>query len=65
MFSYAEKVIPPSLRREKQKKVGENLSRGAGYRSDQGEIWNGLAAKQARMSIHSETGAMADLQQVF
>jgi len=28
MFSYAEKVIPPRLRKEKQKKVGENLSRG-------------------------------------
>jgi len=50
----------PSLSREKQKKVAENLSRGAGYRSDQGEIWNGQATKQARMSIHSENGAMAD-----
>jgi hypothetical protein len=41
--------------------VAESLNRGAGYRSDQGEIWNNLAAKQARMSIHSETGAVADL----
>ena len=56
MFSYGEKVMPPSLRREKQKKVAESLNRGSGYRSDQGEIWNDLAAKQARMSIHSEPG---------
>jgi hypothetical protein len=61
MFSYGEKVMPPSIRKEKQKKVAESLLRGAGYRSDQGEIWNELAAKQARMSIHSQTGAMADL----
>jgi hypothetical protein len=61
MFSYGEKVMPPSLRREKQKKVAESLNRGAGYRSDQGEIWNELAAKQARMAVHSETSAMADL----
>jgi hypothetical protein len=61
MFSYGEKVMPPSIRREKQKKVAESLKRGSGYRSDQGEIWNDLAAKQARMSIHSQTGAMADL----
>ena len=61
MFSYGEKVMPPSLRREKQKKVAESLNRGSGYRSDQGEIWNDLAEKQARMSINSPTGAMADL----
>jgi len=61
MFSYGEKVMPPSLRREKQKRVAESLNRGSGYRSDQGEIWDGLAAKQARMSVHSQTGAMADL----
>ena len=61
MFSYGEKVMPPSIRREKQKKVAESLNRGSGYRSDQGEIWNDLAEKQARMSINSPTGAMADL----
>jgi hypothetical protein len=61
MFSYGEKVMPPSLRREKQKKVAENLDRGAGYRSDQGQIWEELAEKQSRMSIYSQTGAMADL----
>jgi len=61
MFSYGEKVMPPSLRKEHQKKVAASLNRGTGYRSDQGEIWDNLAVKAKRMSIHSETGAMADL----
>jgi hypothetical protein len=61
MFSYGEKVMPPSIRREKQKMVAESLNRGSGYRSDQGQIWEELAEKRSRMSINSPTGAMADL----
>ncbi len=60
-FSSGEKIMPPSMKRENQRNVAFSLERGAGYRSDQGEIWNELAAKQARMSTHSQTGAMADL----
>ena len=37
------------------------LDEGAGYRSDQGMIWNDLEVKAARMGVHSSTGAMADL----
>lgn len=34
---------------------------GAGCRSNQGMIWNGLAMKSERMAACSPTGAMADL----
>jgi hypothetical protein len=61
MFSYGEKVMPPSLRRENLKNVAASLDLGAGYRSNQGEIWSDLAEKQKRMSVRSETGAMSDL----
>jgi len=61
MFSYGEKVMPPSLKRENQKNVAFNLERGAGCRSDQGMIWNEIEEKARRMKVKSSTGAMADL----
>ncbi len=44
-----------------QKLVAMSLDEGAGYRSNQGMIWNELAMKSERMATHSATGAMADL----
>lgn len=61
IFSYGEKVTPPSLRKEHQKKVAESLNRGTGYRSDQGMIWDEIEEKARRMKVKSSTGAMADL----
>jgi hypothetical protein len=60
-FAYGEKVMPPSMRREHQKVVAMSLDEGAGYRSNQGMIWDELALKSERMAVHSSTGAMADL----
>jgi hypothetical protein len=56
-----EKVMPPSIRLKSQRAVAMNLKEGAGYRSNQGMIWNDLDLKSHRMAVHSETGAMADL----
>jgi hypothetical protein len=53
--------MPPSIRLKSQRAVAMNLKEGAGYRSNQGMIWDDLALKFYRMSVHSETGAMADL----
>ena len=61
MFSSGEKIMPPSLKREYQKNVACSLERGAGYRSDQGMIWNEIEEKARRMKVKSSTGAMADL----
>ncbi len=60
-FAYGQKVMPPSMRREHQKVVAMSLDVGAGYRSNQGMIWNEIATKSERMATHSATGAMADL----
>ncbi|MBM4305132.1 MAG: hypothetical protein FJ123_00200 [Deltaproteobacteria bacterium] len=60
-FASGKKVMPSSMRREHQKVVAMNLNEGAGYRSNQGMIWNELALKSERMAVHSSTGAMTDL----
>ena len=59
--SSGEKVMPPSMKRENQRNVAFSLERGAGYRSDQGMIWNEIEEKARRMKVKSSTGAMADL----
>jgi hypothetical protein len=63
VFDSGEKVMHASLRRDHQKAVAERLADGRGYESDQGMIWRALSSKAARMSVHSRTGAMADLFQ--
>jgi len=60
-FASGEKIMPASLKREHQARVAFSLAKGAGYRSDQGMIWNELAMKSERMATPSATGAMADL----
>jgi hypothetical protein len=51
MFSSGEKIMPPSLKREYQKNVACSLERGAGYRSDQGMIWNEIEEKARRIAL--------------
>jgi hypothetical protein len=60
-FASGEKVMPASIRLKSQRAVAMNLKEGAGYRSNQGMIWDDLALKSHRMAVHSETAAMADL----
>ena len=60
-FSHGKKVSHASLRRAHQDGVKESLRRRRGYQSDQGQIWENIAAKSARMAAPSPTGAMADL----
>lgn len=62
-FASGEKVMPASLRLVHQREVAINLQEGVGYRSNQGMIWDELAAKSERMGVRSPTGAMADLFQ--
>ena len=50
-----------SLRREVQYCLRDNLSRGAGHRTDQGRIWNNIAEKSRRMKVKSPTMAMSDV----
>ena len=60
-FASGEKVMPAMLRVEHQRDVAFSLSRGEGYHSDQGKIWDGIHRKCCRMGVRSSTGAMADL----
>jgi hypothetical protein len=53
--------VHASLRREAQSFLRENLSRGAGHRSDQGQIWSTIAEKSERMQVHSSTMAISDV----
>ncbi len=58
-FASGKRMMHPSLRRQHQQDVKFSLDRGAGYRSNQGRIWDDIAAKSARMQVHAPTGAMA------
>lgn len=60
-FASGERLMPSTLRFKNQRAVAVNLKEGAGYRSNQGMIWEELAEKSIRMNVRSETGAMADL----
>jgi hypothetical protein len=60
-FSSGKKVMHASLRREIQYCLRDNLSRGAGHRTDQGRIWNSIAEKSKRMKVKSPTMAMSDV----
>jgi len=60
-FSSGKKVMHASLRREVQYCLRDNLSRGAGHRTDQGRIWNNIAEKSRRMKVKSPTMAMSDV----
>ncbi len=60
-FAHGEKILPPSLKRENLRNVAFNLEQGAGYRSNQGMIWDEIEEKSKRMKVKSSTMAMADL----
>ena len=53
------------LRREVQYCLRDSLSRGAGHRTDQGQIWNNIAEKSKRMNVKSPTMAMSDVFERF
>jgi len=65
MFESGKIMMHASLRREHQQDVCYSLSRGEGYRSDQGRIWNNISEKSARMSVESPTHAMADVYESY
>lgn len=60
-FQSGKKVMHASLRREAQSFLRENLSMGAGHRSDQAQIWSNIAEKSERMNAPSPTLAMSDV----
>jgi hypothetical protein len=60
-FSSRARMMHSSLRREAQEGVRFSMSRGAGYRGDQGRVWDAVAETAARLRVDSPTMAVAEV----
>jgi hypothetical protein len=60
-FSSGARMMHSSLRREAQEGVRFSMSRGAGYRGDQGRVWDAVAETAARLRVDSPTMAAAEV----
>jgi hypothetical protein len=60
-FSPAPQTAYPALRHMKNRAAGASVAAGTGPRALQGEVWNEIAGKSARMDVHSNTDAMHDI----
>lgn len=57
-FSSSNRAVYSSLRAQKSRRVSGNLAMGLEADADQGEIWDDIAMKSARMKAPSPTTAM-------
>jgi len=60
-FSGTERVIYSKLRRRNSEAVSASLHSFRSPRGDQGQVWEDIAQKSVRMSVHSDTGAASAL----
>jgi hypothetical protein len=54
-------VMARSVRARKSQSVSESLECSASFRSDQGEVWNGISKLQEASGVPSPTAAMRDV----
>ena len=59
-FSSSDVIMEKKIRARKSRTVSESLVSGFSFRSDQGQVWAGIAALEAKSGSHSPTGAMQD-----
>jgi hypothetical protein len=59
-FADSKVLMAHRARAHKSRSVSESLAASAGYRSDQGEVWNEIAALHSSLGSTSPTGAMHD-----
>ena len=59
-FSDSKAFLAHKIRARKSRSVSESLARAAGFKSDQGEVWEEIAALHGSAGTSSPTGAMAD-----
>ena len=59
-FADAQVVMAHKVRARKSSSVSESLAASASYKSDQGEVWNEIAALHCSLGSTSPTGAMHD-----
>ncbi len=62
-FRDSDVIMSKQLRMSKTAGVSMNLERGAGHRSDQGEVWNNILFQSASAGVHSSTSAMKDVHE--
>lgn len=60
-FMPAPQAAYPALRRMKNRAASAALAAGLEARAAQGAVWEEVADKAQRMSVHSATGAMSDI----
>ncbi len=60
-FHHSERVIYSKLRRRNSEAVSMSLDSDRSARGDQGQVWDDIAMKSARMSVHSDTSAASAL----
>ena len=60
-FSPAPQAAYPALRHVKNRATRASVHAGTGPRAMQGEVWNEVSGKSARMNVYSNTGAMHDI----
>ena len=59
-FADSKMLMAHRARAHKSRSVSESLAASAGYKSDQGEVWNEIAALHSSVGSTSPTGAMRD-----
>jgi hypothetical protein len=60
-FAPSPQAAYPELRRAKARAVRSRLAAGLDARAAQGEVWEAVAAKSARLGVQSPTAAMHDV----
>jgi len=60
-FSESGNILSKNIRWKKARKVHENLKTDCTFRSDQGEVWDDIAAMSHDAGVNSSTGAMNDV----
>ena len=64
-FGSEKRMCSPILRKGVHQDVLHSINAGEGFRANQGRVWDELAAKSARMKVHSNTGAMSDIYESY
>lgn len=64
-FMSEKRMSSPQLRSRVHQDVTQSVREGHGFRANQSGVWDEIGAKSARMSVHSPTGAMADIYESY
>ena len=64
-FQSAGRVIYSKLRRSNAEAVSENIVMSGSRHGNQGQVWDSIALKSARMEVHSDTGAAGALYERY